>query len=77
MTHVPNDHFLHQFDRHPVGEPRLRAMAHHCAYLYNCKIDEVAKLEAQLESVVERLREQDSTVAIALDVQAFLDQRRD
>lgn len=57
MTLVSDDYFLRQFDRHTEGEPRLRAMAAHCALLFNSlKKEEEAHLETK-RRFVERLAE--------------------
>lgn len=56
-TNVSNEYFLRQFDRMPEGEPRLKAMAAHCALLFNSlKKEEEAHLETK-RRFVERLAE--------------------
>lgn len=65
---VPEDHFLRQFDRHPEGEERLRAMAAHSAYLLNSMRDQEERHRAELQGALDALRDAYPVVAIALDL---------
>lgn len=75
--HVRPDHYLRQFDRHPEGEPRLRAMAEHHAWCHNYHADQVRMWKAQVEGALEALRLGEVPAAIALDLAEFLRQQED
>lgn len=73
--HVASDHFLRSFDRYPEGEQRLRAMAAHCALIYNNLQDERTAYDEMLEWVIGHLSAQSSPVWLALELKQQLDDR--
>lgn len=68
--HVANDHFLHQFDRYEAGDARLRAMALHCALLFNQLQDERALRLASYRDIVQKLSDANPLTELALSLEA-------
>lgn len=74
IIEVPNDHFLHQFDRYPE-EDRLTQMAAHCAYLYNALQREQQAHTETVERFIARLGEVSPVALLAFEVSEQLQER--
>jgi hypothetical protein len=71
---VPENHFLRQFDRYPEGEPRLAAMARHCAILYNSLEREKARRISELQGVVEALKAANPHTKLAVELTLYIEE---
>ena len=70
MTKVPSDHFVNKFS----GENRYEQACAHAAYLSNRLDEEKEKRRQLLEQTIEKLKEQNPAVALALELKEELDE---
>jgi len=71
-TKVAPDHFLHQFDRYPEGEPRLRAATEHTAFVLNSGMEKEWAHERDLTEVLASLVAGEVPAAIAVRITELL-----